>query len=337
MNTLVLKPSIRNAYLEVHFNLWNSERNNLKFLDIGIMCDNKDQSFTLEIPSSNNINIIDLSDKLKGDIRNSIFNCYMDMKSEKSFEILNRENEKDEKFLLSPIKKQENLSPDNGIITTKIEVKEIASSELKGETIKKKYLRFRIENFDINKFVITEDSESKIFESSFMINKIIDFRFNDYRILESDKIQNYKLNEDTYTKIHFFYMTDALEDISICNDKYDVRFLERELWDNYLGIPKRKKDILVYHLKETSKSNASFLIKSQQEKTSKPHLLFYAFVVLDLAVLANNIFSILPIIKIPNQINWKCFILATLTALITPFIIIGISKLFKFLKKRLRK
>ena len=340
MNTLVLKPSIRNDYLEVHFNLWNSERDNLKFLDIGIMCDNKSQSFSLEIPSSKNINIIDLSDKLKGDIRNSIFNCYMDMKSENSFEILNRENEKDDKFLLSPIAKKENLCPENEIITTNIEVKEIASSELNGESIKKKYLRFRIENFDIDKFVIIEDSESKIFESSFMINKIIDFRFNDYRILESDKIQNYKLNEDTYKKIHFFYMTDALEDISICNDKYDVRFLERDIWNDYLGITNRKKDILVYHLRvkdEKGVSNASFLIKSQQEKTSKPHLLFYAFVVLDLAVLANNIFSILPINRIPNQINWKCFILITLIAIITPFIIIGISKLFKFLKKRLRK
>lgn len=340
MNTLVIKPSIKNDYLEIHFNLWNSESEKLNFLDIGIMCDNKDQNFTLEIPSSTSVSIIDLSDKLKGDIRNSIFNCYMDKKSEGAYEILNRENAANDKFLLSPINKQENLQPQNEIIKTTIDVRKIESSEINGEDVKKKYLRFRIQDFDIGKFIITEDSESKIFDSSFVRNKIIDFRFNDYRILESSKTQNYKLNDDCYTKIHFFYMTDALENISLCSDKYDVRFLERNLWNGYLEIPNRKKDILVYHLKvkdDKGVSNASFLIKSQQEITSKSHLLFYAFVVLDLAVLANNIFSILPINKIPNQIIWKCFIPTTLTEIIMPFIIIGISKLVKFWKKRFRK
>ena len=331
MNTLVLKPSIRNENLEVHFNLWNSESDNLKFLDIGIMCDNKDQQFTLEIPSSSFVSIIDLSDKLKSDIRNSIFNCYMDKKSEDGYEILNRENDKEDKFLLSPIENKTDLKPQNEIIKTKIDIKAI---KINGTNIKKKYLRFRITDFDIEKFIITKDSESKIFESSYVKNKIIDFRFNDYRILDSSKIQEYKLNDDCYKKIHFFYMTDALENISLCSDKYDVRFLERDLWDEYLEIPKRKKDILVYHLKnDKGVSNASFLIKSQQENTSKWHLLFYAFIVLDLAVLANNIYGLLPIISIKTTINWRWFIGTVITTLFSPFLIIGLSKLVKKIRK----
>lgn len=205
MNTIILKPSIKNDYLELHFNLWNSEKNNLKFLDIGIMCDNADQVFSLVIPSSKKLTIKDLTDNIKGDIRNSIFNCYVNMQTIGSYEILKKENHDEESFLLSPIKPKQEFSPtnDSELVTVEIKVKKVNKEDIDGIEVKRKYLRFRIEKFDISKFLITQDSDSKIFESSFIRSKIIDFRVNDYRILTSDKIQEYKLDDYSYKKIHF--------------------------------------------------------------------------------------------------------------------------------------
>lgn len=169
------------------------------------MCDNADQVFSLVIPSSKKLTIKDLTDNIKGDIRNSIFNCYVNMQTIGSYEILKKENHDEESFLLSPIKPKQEFSPtnDSELVTVEIKVKKVNKEDIDGIEVKRKYLRFRIEKFDISKFLITQDSDSKIFESSFIRSKIIDFRVNDYRILTSDKIQEYKLDDYSYKKIHF--------------------------------------------------------------------------------------------------------------------------------------
>lgn len=301
MNTIIIKPNIVNINLEVHFNLWNSDANNLHFLDIGIMCDNKDQKIHIEIPSDNELKIKDLSDELKGDIRNSIFNCNVNKQSKDSFEILTKpaKNGTDYSFLLSPINKSE-LSPSKEHNQFDLSVRK---QEIEGFSIDKKYIRIRIENLDMKKFIICQDSESKIFDSSYYSNTIIDFRFNDYKLLSSSQLQELRLQNENYSKVHFLYMTDILENIDVCSGKYSVRFLERNIWNNYLDLPERKKDMLAYHLKDENVSNASFLIKAQQQKTSVTHLIFYAFVVIYLAVIANFVFSFIPLKEVDGTIK----------------------------------
>ena len=329
MNTIVIKPDTKNDNLEVHFNLWNSDSNNLHFLDIGIMCDNKKQKITIEIPSSKKIKVKDLSNELKEDIRNSIFNCNVDKVTKGAFEILKKSEQKEDMFLLSPIEIPD-VSFGEDLSTFKIEVNETKKEEIEGIEIIKKYIRLRIENLDFSKFMIKQDSDSRIFESSYTTNTLIDFRFNDYKLLSSAKLQTLKLEKDNYLKVHFLYMTDVLENIDICSSTYSVRFLERNIWNRYLGLTERKKDMLAYHLKVENCSNASFLIKSQEQKTSVKHLLFYAGVVTYLAIVANFIFSFIPLRNLDSNIRWIPFA-------ITLFCIVGIPLILLLLILRKKK
>ena len=137
------------------FNLWNSEKNNLKFLDIGIMCDNADQVFSLVIPSSKKLTIKDLTDNIKGDIRNSIFNCYVNMQTIGSYEILKKENHDEESFLLSPIKPKQEFSPtnDSELVTVEIKVKKVNKEDIDGIEVKRKYLRVILKSCGLAKVV----------------------------------------------------------------------------------------------------------------------------------------------------------------------------------------
>ena len=173
--------------------------------------------------------------------------CNVDKETKGAFEILQKSDNELEKFL-SPISNQD-VKTKNDIASFVININGTKKEELDGIDIHKKYIRLRIENLDLSKFMIKQNSESRIFESSYIINTLIDFRFNDYKLLPSAKLQALKLEEDNYNKVHFLYMTNILENIDVCSSEYSVRFLERNIWNRYLGIQNRKKDILVYHLK----------------------------------------------------------------------------------------
>lgn len=331
MNTIILKPSRKNNHLEVHFNLWNSDSNNLHFLDIGIMCDNEEQEFFLKIPASKKITVENLSNEVL-DIRNSIFNCFVNIDSDKNgYTVLSKQGDKnDEKFILTPEQDTIELDSKNGGVEHHLKIKKIENNKTNGQYIPLQYLRIRIRNLDIEKFLIKKQSPSRIFESSYQENSIIDFRFNDYKLLSLKDAQDLQLQEHKYNKIHFLYMSDYNENICIASSNYKVRFLEHKIWDDYLGLnTERKNEMLVYHLSETEKSNSSFLYKFQKQKTSKSHLLFYAFVVVDLAILANTLFTLFPIKKENGNINWLCFVLILVVGVVAPFIIGLLSKIHR--------
>ena len=70
-----------------------------------------------------------------------------------SYEILKKENHDEESFLLSPIKPKQEFSPtnDSELVTVEIKVKKVNKEDIDGIEVKRKYLRFRIEKFDISK------------------------------------------------------------------------------------------------------------------------------------------------------------------------------------------
>ena len=283
MNTLTVTADKKDLIKQLHFNLWDSKKNNLHFLDIGILC--KNENFNIEIKLSvteTKSDIMDLSSKFKDNIPNAIFNSSVDIEEKNKVKILKLEN--NIKCCLSPIDTSKCIDGNK----IQISVEKLLDKKTNVPVAEWRYYRFRINNFDLSKAIVEVDSKSKSFESSFMACKVIDFRVNDYKLLPVLEAQKIASSADKFEKIHFLYITDINEDIQLADVNYTSRFLERKIWNDYLDLDEQKLDMIAYHLRQKDSLYASFLIKCNYTKTSIPHLIVYALIVIALALVANH-------------------------------------------------
>lgn len=238
MNTIVITADKENVIDQAHFNLWDSSKNKLHFLDIGLLCNNDDYNINIRIPINESVIIDDLAQKLTDKIPNAIFNTYVNVTTSESgiiFRTKEIDKNDNKKFLICPLDMENCINPKNNEII--IHVKKNTKI---GKSIKKIYYRFRIVNFDLKKVIIENESKSKSFESSFVSDKILDFRINDTKLMNLFEAQNLISNYTKFNKVHFLYMTDVDKDVQLTSCGSSARFLERGVWDNYLNLTKRK-------------------------------------------------------------------------------------------------
>ncbi len=288
MNTLTVTADKKNYIKQLHFNLWDSKKNNLHFLDIGILCKNENFNIEINLPKTERLPaLIDLTSKFKDSIPNAIFNASVDIEEKNKVKILKLEN--NARYCLSPIDTSKCINKDK----LDISVEKLLESKTNAPIADWRYYRFRITNFDLSKAIVEVDSKSKSFESSFTACKVVDFRINDSKLLPVLKAQKIASSADKFEKIHFLYITDINEDIQLADVNYTSRFLEREIWNDYLDLDEQKLDMIAYHLRQKDTLSANFLIKCNYTKTSILHLIVYALIVIALALVANHLPTLL--------------------------------------------
>lgn len=201
MNTLTITSDKKDIIKQLHFNLWDSARNELHFLDIGILCKNDKCNLKIHIPDcGRKLELEDLSSKFIDNVPNAIFNTPVDIEEKNKIRIFKIENNL--RFMLSPFDTNASINPTNsGEINIAIE-KQL--NPQKAPVAEYRYYRFRIKNFDLTKVIIEVDSNSKSFESSFSSCKVIDFRINDSKLLPVIESQKIISSTDVFEKIHFF-------------------------------------------------------------------------------------------------------------------------------------
>ncbi len=288
MNTLTVTADKKNYIKQLHFNLWDSKKNNLHFLDIGILCKNENFNIEIKLPKTEGLPaLIDLTSKFKDNIPNAIFNSSVDIEEKNKVKILKLEN--NARYCLSPIDTSKCINKDK----LDISVEKLLDSKTNAPIAEWRYYRFRITNFDLSKAIVEVDSKSKSFESSFTACKVVDFRINDSKLLPVLEAQKIASSADKFEKIHFLYITDINEDIQLADVNYTSRFLEREIWNDYLDLDEQKLDMIAYHLRQKDTLSANFLIKCNYTKTSILHLIVYALIVIALALIANHLPTLL--------------------------------------------
>ncbi len=297
MDTIEVKSTEKNTNIELHYNLWDSEKNKIKCLDIGIMANTKDAPYEIHfrIPGKyKSKNIEDLGKILieKNNICNNIFNCTVVVTARENSLFATAEKEENkEKFIIQPftIQNDENIDKNENNILIKLRIKE----EENFPEYRKKYFRIRIKKFDDIPFILKSTSRSKLFESSFEKNKILDFRMNDIKLLSPEISKQIKDSGLKIKKVHFLYITDFEKNIVFSNPEMKIRAFERESWKDY--IETKTNEMIAYHMtfKDDSQHTPIFLLKMQENVSSILHIIVYALGVIGLAVLANRISSCL--------------------------------------------
>ncbi len=296
METVEIKSTEKNTSIELHYNLWDSEKNKIKCLDIGIMADTEDAPYEihLKIPGKYKLeNIEDLGKILieKNNICNNIFNCTVVVTARENSLFATAEKEENkEKFIIQPFTiNNENIDKNENNILIKLGIKK--EENFLGYT--KKYFRIRIKNFDDTPFILKSTSRSKLFESSFEKNKILDFRMNDIKLLSPEISKQIKDSGLKIKKVHFLYITDFEKNIIFSSPEMKIRAFERESWKDY--IETKTNEMIAYHMtfKDDSQHTLIFLLKMQEKVSSILHIIVYALGVICLAVLANKISSCL--------------------------------------------
>lgn len=310
METIIIDSSKNSTEVEVHFNLWDSDKNKFHCLDIGLMCPIESEIYTINIKiPGKGYKVVDLAEILikENIIANNVFNCDMKITPQDngfSATAIKDEDENQNAFLIQQFiphdsGKEQNIFSENNYtkISFKIE---------NGTDEKYKYFRIRVKNFYISPFSCKSILKSKIFESSYEKNIVMDFRINDIKLLPLDIGKKLKTEGCSFSKIHFLYLADIDVHIQDTNMPAKKRLFEIKNWGKY--IEHLNRDMIAYHFslkkdnlkKEDSKNeiqkseeirNASFLLKSIKTKTSILHLCIYALVIIILAIIANFISS----------------------------------------------
>lgn len=309
METITVKSSKENSNVELHFNLWDSDKNKLHCLDIGIMCEvnSEPETIKMTIPGKyKKGDINDLSDLLisKNEICTNIFNCKMELTIQDSWgaKVCKKQNQKDEKFIIRKFdveSQNKNLLVNDDYIEIAFKVNE--KSDIISEGYNKIYYRIRIGNFKLKSYSVLSKSKGGFFESSYDRNRIIDFRINDIKLLSLSTGKEIADNNLKISKIHFLYITDCEENIILATPEPRIRLFETENWKEY--IKAQKHEMLAYHMffKESTTS-PSFLLKIQQRKTSAWHIGGYAIGVLLMSLFANLIMILFEKLSC----SWSC-------------------------------
>ena len=292
-----------NPKLEIHFNLWNSEKNKLLCLDIGIMANIGDKPYTIDlhIPGKYDTKkkttdfVEDLGQKLieKEKIASNIFNCKLHFDSGESeglYKRVTKENN-EESFILHQFEvddKTVKISKEGLKLSFDIE----NDTEYKDvKDVGEIYYRVRIKNFCLDCFSIMSTLKSRIFNSQYDVTRILDFRINDTRLMGSKQAHEFIKKRVSFEKVHFLYICDIDVNLLSSDKSVHSRLFEKLNWNDYINID--KSELMAYHLSIKNSDekkeifSPSFLLKLQKSKTSILHIVVYALVVIILAIIAN--------------------------------------------------
>ena len=161
LNTIVVKPSESVGPIGVHFNLWNSDKNNIHCLDIGLMCPITASKYTIDlIVPGHYTSAENLVEFLKKDqIACNVFNESVRVTSvAREYVLLTKEADEntflvfDGEINCKPIEQEQRT-----LISFDVEKNDFQAS------VKQMYFRIRIRDFDISSVSACDNSLSRFF------------------------------------------------------------------------------------------------------------------------------------------------------------------------------
>ena len=116
------------------------------------------------------------------------------------------------------------------------------------------YIRFRIEPRNIKNIVNSEHISNNLLQDAFSEIDMIDFRLNELRDINIDVIDLFKakgIDFFLFDKVHLFFMTETKNNIQNGSSlKTDSRFLEHDLWKNYIPNGAKDTTYIAHHWKK---------------------------------------------------------------------------------------
>lgn len=295
LSTIVVEPKdedLKDLQLEVHFNLWNSDKNDIHCLDIGLMCPIRESKYSIELKipgcSSHVENLIE--DIKKDQVACNVFNELVRVTSVVNQYVLFTKEKTNKSFLVfdGDINCETGNKGKRTLITLDVEKNNYQPS------ITDLYFRIRIPNFDIKAISACDKSLSRFFVPYCEKSVVYDFRLNDTKLLsvaEGKKLQEKKI---VFSKIHFLLIGDINETAQLNNGPIKIRVFENHNWDNYISkVHPIDKPMIAYHMTKKDDSSASFLLKLQANKTNAFRLTLYTIAVILLSLVANIVYNLI--------------------------------------------
>jgi hypothetical protein len=111
------------------------------------------------------------------------------------------------------------------------------------------YFRFRIRSKGFINVIKTYNPRNVFLQSAVSVIEAIDFRFNDYRSLNSSLLEQMRKGISyNIGKVHFLLLTEADVEINYSSITAMARELETNIWNGYFS-PLSGKSIVAYHWK----------------------------------------------------------------------------------------
>lgn len=325
--------------ISLHVNLWSLEDIRIKdtnyvkepFLDIGIKIESYRAIDNLIMHCPFIINpedIIDLSPKLlRKENASIIFNRDCEITTKDSYTIveINKSNkdkkdkeenkqenieENIEELLIFPLDQPvlevfsiQNLKEikKTNLVFDFTQFREYVDKVDKLKNIKTVYIRFRIKTYDLkNNLYFDSELRNKSFESAFSGTRIIDFKVNEKRNIDTTIKTKVLFEEKKWVmleKVHYLLMIPSSYDVVSFSEKNPTcRELESDLWDDYLDvkIDFYKNHVLVYHwVEKGARDSFSCLAKIKYSKSLITTILKYCGVMLFISIAASVLASML--------------------------------------------
>lgn len=157
------------------------------------------------------------------------------------------------------------------------------------------YYRFRIETAALKEMKNVYTPTNNVLSSSFERYSYVDFRFNDYRTLDTGLIEEMqkKTNVSIFIeKFHFLLITKAQIQV-MASEEYTERSLNKELWNAYYQDFGQENLIVANHwhkkAKEKEIKEVSLLIKFHENVCTNRTIAVYVLILFALTVLFNSI------------------------------------------------
>lgn len=129
------------------------------------------------------------------------------------------------------------------------------------------YYRFRLSGMFVSNLVASSHSKDWLLTSAFSREEVIDFRFNDYRPLDDERIiaNIYGKNKDCVRineiKVHFLLMSLMSIDVnSDSNEGKGRRLLEKDIWNDYAPCVKDFDNVAAWHWTKKLEKNDGYKI-----------------------------------------------------------------------------
>lgn len=250
--------------LECHINLWHPRKES-PFIDIGLMIPLvqglSEVLFALpfSIDRNNGGEIKDLYEEFaKTGVPALIFNSDCDyqrkyIQGKDPLAVLTINNESPKTIMLVPIKSDYgvNIDYEKGVVSIDVdEIKNMCGDNQYNNA----YLRFRVLSNNIKAELFCDTKKKNWFlESAFSRTQIIDLKINEIRNIDvrlNTELLGDKCHLAKLSKVHFFIMEPAENQIIYGGNDADCRYLEKE-WEAYLkDIYEGADNLLAYHWKK---------------------------------------------------------------------------------------
>lgn len=309
------KDTTEKSIEKLQINLWDLEKCKSiqsPFIDFGLHIKNinKLERIAIYIPFKvEESNIEDLSKKIAdAETARLLFNDdSYDFGTSGDFKYLSYKNDKENniKMLLLSFESEKlgvqyfNIKPTNstGIILEflidKIELEKYSEF---GEA----YIRFRIISSEIYNMLFCKIKKKNLFlESGFTALKVVDLKVNKERNIPQSvchTLQKELFTFATFSKIHFFIMENAQNDVQPLSSQVfkDCRMLEEGEWNQYLSTDMTPQRVVVYHSRVDGKSDYSFVAKILESTTNWRIIGAYIGIVILLGIISSFLYTYVP-------------------------------------------